>query len=88
MTTENLGVAAGVVDAAAPPGVERFLVAQLGARMHYAIPRMLEAEGMLARFCTDICAVKGWPWMLRAIPTRFRPAGLEACWDGFPRGCL
>ena len=27
--------------------MERVLVAQIGARMHYAVPRMLHAAGML-----------------------------------------
>lgn len=67
---------------AAPP----FLVAQLGARMHYAIPRMLEAEGALARLCTDICAVKGWPRLLRAVPHCFRPAGLRRLLGRLPVG--
>ena len=37
----------------------RFLVAQLGARMHYAVPRILEAAGMLERLFTDFAATKG-----------------------------
>jgi hypothetical protein len=36
-------------------------VAQLGARMHYAVPRILHEAGILDRFYTDICAAKGWP---------------------------
>jgi len=36
-----------------------FLVAQLGARMHYAVPRILEAAGMLERLYTDFVASKG-----------------------------
>jgi glycosyltransferase involved in cell wall biosynthesis len=54
-----------------------YLVAQLGARMHYAIPRMLHEAGMLAHFYTDICAVKGWPKLLRAVPVTMRPSGLK-----------
>ena len=45
----------------------RVLVAQLGARMHYAIPRMLHEAGMLEHFYTDICAVKGWPSLLNRL---------------------
>lgn len=32
------------------------IVSQLGARMHYAVPRILAAAGRLSRFYTDICA--------------------------------
>ena len=49
-----------------------FLVAQLGARMHYAIPRILQDEGMLSSFYTDISAVQGWPKLLRYLPHVFR----------------
>jgi len=31
----------------------KILVAQLGARMHYAVPRILEAQGLLSHFYTD-----------------------------------
>lgn len=72
--------------ASAGQGEMRFLVAQLGARMHYAIPRMLEAEGMLARLCTDICAVKGWPRLLRAVPACIRPAGVRRLLGRLPAG--
>lgn len=33
-----------------------YIVAQLGARMHYAVPRILHGAGMLERFFTDIYA--------------------------------
>ena len=39
-----------------PPQV---MVAQIGARHHYAIPRMLEKSGHLQSFHTDANAVKG-----------------------------
>ncbi len=55
----------------------RFLVAQLGARMHYAVPRILYGAGMLDRFYTDVCAAKGWPQVLNAVPGMLRPAGLR-----------
>ena len=35
------------------------MVAQIGARHHYAIPRMLEKSGHLSAFHTDANAVKG-----------------------------
>ena len=37
----------------------RFAVAQLGARMHYAVPRILHAAGILERLYTDIIAPSG-----------------------------
>lgn len=55
----------------------KYIAAQLGARMHYAIPRMLHEAGMLAHFYTDICAVKGWPRLLTAMPDALQPKGLK-----------
>ena len=52
-----------------------FLVAQMGARMHYAVPRILHREGRLTRLYTDICAAKGWPALLRWLPRNWLPAG-------------
>jgi glycosyltransferase involved in cell wall biosynthesis len=63
-----------------------FLVAQLGARMHYAIPRMLHEIGMLDRFYTDICAVKGWPRFLAMIPYAIQPRGLRRLLGRIPHG--
>lgn len=67
------------------PGL-RIIVAQLGARMHYAIPRMLHRAGMLEHFYTDICAVKGWPSLLRSLPSRLQPAGLKRLLGRVPKG--
>ncbi len=64
----------------------RFLVAQLGARMHYAIPRMLYEGGRLERFYTDICAVQGWPRLLRMLPVSLRPSGLRRLLGRVPHG--
>ncbi|MEA2780603.1 MAG: hypothetical protein QOK29_2147, partial [Rhodospirillaceae bacterium] len=36
-----------------------YVVAQLGARMHYAVPRILHAADQLDHFFTDISADKG-----------------------------
>ncbi len=63
-----------------------FLVAQLGARMHYAIPRMLQAQGRLERLYTDICAAKGWPRCLRLIPETLRPAEVKRLLGRAPPG--
>jgi len=43
------------------------LVAQLGARMHYAVPRILHEAGALDRFFTDICATGAWARTLGAL---------------------
>ncbi len=56
---------------------ERWLVTTLGARMHYAVPRMLHEAGMLEHFYTDICAVKGWPQLLRFMPENLLPTALR-----------
>jgi glycosyltransferase involved in cell wall biosynthesis len=62
------------------------LVAQIGARMHYAVPRLLQSEGRLEHLYTDICAVKGWPRSLRALPPFFRPSRVRRLLDRTPRG--
>lgn len=57
----------------------RIAVAQLGARMHYAVPRIFHEAGMLERLFTD-SYVGDKPWLersLRAIPPRFRPRAVE-----------
>lgn len=64
----------------------RVIVAQLGARRHYAIPRMLHEAGMLEHFYTDICTVKGWPRLLKAVPTTLQPAGLKRLLGRVPKG--
>jgi glycosyltransferase involved in cell wall biosynthesis len=62
------------------------VVAQLGARMHYAVPRLLERAGLLERLYTDICAAKGWPSLLRIVPRSLRPTGLQRLLGRDPRG--
>jgi glycosyltransferase involved in cell wall biosynthesis len=62
------------------------VVAQLGARMHYAVPRILERAGLLERLYTDICALKGWPRFLRYLPTPWRPARLQRLANRVPDG--
>ncbi len=64
-----------------------FLVAQLGARMHYAVPHILHEAGMLTMLHTDICGVKGWPAILRKIvPARLQPKGLQRLLGRVPKG--
>ena len=62
------------------------VVAQLGARRHYAIPRMLFEAGMLAHFYTDICATKGWPRLLNIVPTAMQSAGIKRLLGRIPHG--
>jgi glycosyltransferase involved in cell wall biosynthesis len=53
------------------------VVAQLGARMHYAVPRILYRAHLLEHLHTDICASKGWPRLLQYVPRSLRPARVE-----------
>ncbi len=56
----------------------KILVAQLGARRHYAIPRILDQAGLLERFVTDIHANSRIVRMVRrCVPSRFQPGGLR-----------
>ena len=53
------------------------LVAQIGARRHYAVPRILARAGLLKRFETDLAAdVCGTGW-LQYLPERLRPAAVR-----------
>jgi glycosyltransferase involved in cell wall biosynthesis len=64
----------------------KVLVAQLGARRHYAIPRILHEAGMLERLCTDICATKGWPRLLRNVSPRLTTNGMRRLTGRVPYG--
>jgi glycosyltransferase involved in cell wall biosynthesis len=56
----------------------RVAVLQPGARLHYAVPTILQRAGMLQRFYTDFCANVGplrylesiWPAKLQSAPVR------------------
>lgn len=62
-------------------------VVQLGARMHYAVPRILERAGLLRRLYTDACAKKGLPRLLRHIvPRHLAPASMRRLFDRIPEG--
>jgi glycosyltransferase involved in cell wall biosynthesis len=63
-----------------------FAVCQLGARMHYAVPRLLASAEMLERLFTDICAAKGWPRWLHAIPEALRGPGVRRLLGRVPQG--
>ena len=57
----------------------KIAVAQLGARMHYAVPRIFHEAGMLERLFTD-SYVGNKPWLeagLKAVPAAIRPRGVE-----------
>lgn len=64
----------------------RVLVAQIGARMHYAVPRIFEEAGILGALHTDICAVKGWPRLLSLVPASVRSPGMKRLAARVPRG--
>jgi glycosyltransferase involved in cell wall biosynthesis len=61
-------------------------VAQLGARMHYAVPRILHKAGILDQLYTDICAVKGWPKLLHWLPDQLLMGGVKRLVDRIPKG--
>src|SRR5690606_9457913 len=52
-------------------------VSQLGARMHYAVPRIFHEAGELEILYTDICVAKGWPRLLTRLPERMLPTSLR-----------
>jgi glycosyltransferase involved in cell wall biosynthesis len=62
------------------------VVAQLGARMHYAVPRILHRTGLLERLYIDVCATKGWPRLLQLLPARLRPVRLRRLMNRVPVG--
>lgn len=58
------------------------VVAHLGAKMHYAVPLILQRAGMLAHFFTDAYVGPGsrWQWLSRVaplVPADWRPGGLN-----------
>jgi glycosyl transferase family 1 len=63
-----------------------FIVAQLGARMHYAVPSILAENGMLEHFYTDFSANRGWPKMLNLVPQNVRPRSLNRMLGRVARG--
>lgn len=71
---------------AAPAGI-RVAVAQLGARMHYAVARVLHAAGRLECLYTDLCAATGWPALLRrGLPPAWRPPPVARMLSRLPSG--
>lgn len=56
------------------PMMPRVLVAQIGARMHYAVPRILYEAGCLDRFFTDVCATDAVARTVAALPPALVPS--------------
>lgn len=54
-----------------------WICCQLGARMHYAVPRLLHASGRLERLYTDIYAGQAWSRLPGILPEKWRPSGLQ-----------
>jgi glycosyltransferase involved in cell wall biosynthesis len=61
------------------------IVSQLGARMHYAVPRIFARAGSLETLYTDICATKGWPRLLRHLPRPLQPGAIRRLNGRIPR---
>jgi hypothetical protein len=62
------------------------VVSQLGARMHYAVPRIFASEGQLAHFYTDICATDGWPRLVNSLPRSLLPSSVKRLTGRVPKG--
>lgn len=54
--------------------VPQIIVSQLGARMHYAVPVLLQRAGMLAHFFTDVYVGRGSSWHALALAAHILPA--------------
>lgn len=65
---------------------QTIVVSQLGARMHYAVPRILAREGQLGHFFTDICGTKSWPSLLRRLPPALLPQAMKRLAGRVPSG--
>lgn len=64
----------------------KFNVVQLGARRHYAVPRILYGAGLLHHLYTDICATQGWPKYLSYWPKNLIPKPLQRLSGRVPEG--
>lgn len=62
------------------------VVAQLGARMHYAVPRLLADSGQLHRLYTDTVGSSRWLQMLSSLPTALQPGALRRLLGRIPGG--
>jgi hypothetical protein len=64
----------------------RIAVAQLGARMHYAVPKLFERAGILERFYTDLDAGQGWPRLAQPLSSLPGGGGLRRFLGRIPDG--
>lgn len=65
----------------------RIIVAQMGARMNYAVPRVLNEAGMLGHLFTDMYAARGWVHRLQgAWPKEIQPAPVKRLFGRAPQG--
>ncbi|HWQ92138.1 MAG TPA: glycosyltransferase family 4 protein [Clostridia bacterium] len=55
----------------------KVLVAQLGARMHYAVPRLLHRASVLSCLCTDFYIPSSRSRWLGGVPKLVQPGGLR-----------
>lgn len=62
------------------------IVAQLGSRMYYAVPRIFSQERSLERLYTDICATQGWPRLFKLTPNFLRSKSIKKLLDRTPEG--
>lgn len=63
-----------------------FVVAQLGARMHYAVPRIMEEVECLSHFFTDVYASPQIRMLGNLIPTSIRPNAIRRFMGRVPVG--
>lgn len=68
--------------------MKNIVVAQLGARMHYAIPRILDKEHKLRLLFTDISSKKGWFNLLNLLPSKYVPSDIRKLKQRNPKGIL
>ncbi len=61
-------------------------VAQVGARMHYAVPTILNEAKQLSRLYTDICVNKGLLRTLKLMPKTLLPGRLKRLVGRDPKG--
>ncbi len=56
----------------------RVLVAQIGARRHYLVPRSFEKSGLLEQLVTDACAnIMPWRWFDSPLAARLAPKSMR-----------
>lgn len=58
--------------------ISRWLVAQIGARRHYAVPRALARAGLLERLVTDLHADHPIARVFSAVPEQIRTSALRS----------